>query len=358
MSVESNFKVIGRDASSWGAASRLIYVSGASTGPPKEIVYSFGKYVESVETTAMVLSAHGVAGNERVAILQPFDPWAIGPIFRDAALLCGATVLPLGLNGYKEAFLDVLRSFKPSFLCGSASLISSLNFFCNKDNSLLGIFHAGEPLRESGYRRMLQMSRRVVDIYGMAEFDTIAATGVTNNSLILSPNFDYMLLTHAGEQLQIAEGLTGELLIRRPEDFGWCETGDQVRIESKSDATEALWPLQWTIRHLGRNDARIKLPDGSNISSGQLQMLSQRVPAIETLQLQISSLNRTQLRLLVSFRSGDANGFFSIRKEFLNICCELADAIAHGVISLHIVEVSQLDFFRSERGKVLPLVEI
>jgi hypothetical protein len=87
-------------------------------------------------------------------------------------------------------------------------------------------------------------------------------------------------------------------------------------------------------------------------------MLSQRVPAIETLQLQISSLNRTQLRLLVSFRSGDANGFFSIRKEFLNICCELADAIAHGVISLHIVEVSQLDFFRSERGKVLPLVEI
>src|SRR4051812_18362813 len=101
----------------------LVYLTGGTTGRPRRVVYDGKRYGESVGVTAEILAAHGVGEDSRVVVCQPFDPWAIGGVFRDAALACGACVLPLGLSASCRSLTDALLEFDANVLCGSASLL-------------------------------------------------------------------------------------------------------------------------------------------------------------------------------------------------------------------------------------------
>lgn len=332
------------------------------------MLYSRQRYGESVQVTQEILSAHGVQPGMALVVCFPFDPWAIGGVFRDAALACGARVLPLGLSTGEPSMGAMLASFDPDVFCGSASLL--VRWHAELKQPQTGqptrqrlVFHAGESLRPLVRQACATAwNAKVINVYGMAEFDSVGSEGPREPGLILSPHLHYALtLPGQGEYQSLSEGEEGELLIRTQEMPEWYHTRDLVRVLGRVSADEVLWPGSWRIQHLSRTDNAMKLPDGSLVSAEQLEEVARELPGIEYLQLQLvrSPDSSASLRLLATPCQGVAPpSITELQDTLLHGCLELADAVMHRAVLLEVrlVDASQLE--RTQRGKVRSFVEV
>jgi phenylacetate-coenzyme A ligase PaaK-like adenylate-forming protein len=345
----------------------LICLTGGTLKTPRRIVYDRERYMKSVEVTREILVAHGVCTGMRVVVCHPFEPWAIGGVFRDAALACGAVVLPLGLTAGEPALRDVLVADRTDVLCGTATLLVRWRDELDREGrprarSRRLVFHAAEPLRPTVREACSRAwNARVVDVYGMAEFDSVASDGPDRPGLILSPHLRYGLGNGSGNRVRaLAAGAEGELLIFRKQSRRWHRTRDLVRVIEKVPPKEALWPKSWRIEHLGRSDDALKLPDGSLLSVQHLEAVIRDFPGIGYVQGRLNrrSSGPTQLKLLASPTGlSPLPSHARLKRAILAHCLELADSVKHAVVALEVAFVDESRLVRTDRGKVKPFVE-
>jgi hypothetical protein len=329
------------------------------------VLYDEARLRLSVEITRQILSAHALNSKARVIVCHPFDPWSIGGIFRDAALSCGASVLPLGLSAADRSLWPTIVGFKPTVLCGSASFLLSLSRGLSDAGIDLPprrrkIFHAGEPLTPALRDRCgAAWGAYMVDVYGSAEFDSIASEGTQGSGLILCPDYQYAVFDKASrEQVSLCLGLDGELLIKRQEDGRWLRTRDRVLILDRATSVDGLWPGSWKIRHLGRCDHSLSLADGTILRSKSIHNVSRDLP-LEGIQVHSSrTTGRSDLKILAA-PVGDNTAVSSdmIRQFILAECFELADSVKHGASTLTVELVTPNQLHRTSRGKVATFVE-
>ena len=327
------------------------------------VAYSAVRYQQSVRVTAEVLSCHGVGPFHRVAVCQPFDPWAIGGVFRDAALLCGADVLPLGLNVLGESLWASLLEHDPTVICGSASVLIRLGKGLSTHGSLPSrqrlIFHAGEPLPSPLRLECAEIwQAKVVNVYGNAEFDTLGSDGVIRQGLILAPHLAYALFNRARRKPSpLTPGHTGELLIRPRGLASWFRTKDNVRVLRSSTTADRLWPGSFVIEHLGRLDNSIQLPDGTIVHGKSIHALQRRLPIVALQVHSYKSVKHPSLRILVIPSNGTQLRPQIVRRALLQECFELSDAVKHDVVSLTVKIATLHEMDRTDRGKVRTFVE-
>ncbi len=315
-------------------------------------------------TTRDALCAHGVCVDSRVLVCHPFDPWAIGSVFRDAALACGAKVLPLGLLAAEASLRSIIEDFRPNTICGSANIVLQWH----AEHGLASLFeaqplyvHAGSPLSSNVQHgiRDIGMSR-MVNVYGMAEFDTVAVQGTTVADLILAPQLDFRVADEGGKFFALESKLEGELHIREQGRAEWIGTGDRVRVVGQSPSGEPLWPGNWMIKHLGRVDDVLLLPDGAGLGAEQVRSAIERFSNIGQWQIRRRRLSGAPelLELRCELVGAYIPGLTAaIKKSLLAECLELADSIRHGSVALNVV-VSQSPGFESTlRGKLRLFVE-
>jgi len=304
-----------------------------------------------------------------LVVCFPFDPWAIGGIFRDAALACGARVLPLGLSAGEPALGPLLVSFDPDVLCGPASLLVHWQAKLQKVSLTRQlthrrlVFHAGEPLRPLVREACATTwNAKVVNVYGMAEFDSVGSEGQRGSGLILSPHLRYALARPGKARYQpLREGAEGELLIRVRNTSDWYYTRDLVRVIVRASVDDGLWPGSWRVEHLSRTDNAMKLPDGSLVSAEQLEAVARELPGIEYIQLQLvqSASSSARLRLLATPCQGVLPpASVALQEALLSRCLELADAVKHRAVSLEVCLVDTSELERTQRGKVRSFVEV
>jgi phenylacetate-coenzyme A ligase PaaK-like adenylate-forming protein len=328
------------------------------------VSYDRRRYQASVDVTAEVLSAHGVNSESRVWVAHPFDPWAIGPIFRDAALVLGAWVVPTGLVGGEPSVLSLVLQQAPDVVCAPAGLLvrwlrgaklpASVSSGGQGDRI---VFHAGEPLLPPVARECAKLWKgRLVNIYGLAEFDTVAAESNTcDGSLRLTPRFDYRLRLANGRAVGLRPGGEGTLLIRRGRSGTWHDTRDLVRIACGPSRTSALWPETHSLQLLGRSDLTLKLPDGSSISEEQVLAAARGLRQVTQLQVRYA---RDLAAVTVVFESARYTPALvkTVKSQLLERCVELADSVKHGVVSLKVRRRATVGD-RTSRGKLVTLLE-
>jgi phenylacetate-coenzyme A ligase PaaK-like adenylate-forming protein len=316
--------------------------------------------------TQQILKAYDVKVGTSVVVCHPFDPWAIGGIFRDAALACGANVLPLGLSAGDPSLWSALVNFEPMVLCGSASLLIQW-YASGKKSGVIPperqriIFHAAEPLLSSVRKTCSKVwNSRVVNVYGMAEFDSIASEGLCGPGLILSPHLEFALSTSKDKHpISLVEGAEGVLLIRIRGESDWYYTQDMVKVLDTAPANEILWSGSWRIEHLSRTDNTLQLPDGSLVYAEQLQAIAQEVSGIDHIQMQLIRRipNLPVVKLMVSQCKEKILSADQVKNIVLNKCFELADAVKHQVVLLEISVVPDSELIRTERGKIKLFLE-
>ena len=266
------------DFVSWGTGAALISLTGGTTAAPRMVHYDVQRWRRSVSIKCEIFRAHGVGPGSRVVVCHPSDPWAIGGVHRDAALACGASVLPLGLNAGSSGLQRLLVEFRPTVLCGTASLLSRWKSELDARQLIFPlasrrvVFHAGEPLRDEDRRRCAAAWRAtVVNVYGLAEFDAVASETPDGQQLALAPAFDFGI--RIGQDVRVAAlGQSGELFVReRAAAASWVSTRDRVHISGTIPHTSRLWPGSLAITLLGRLDGAVPLPDGSVITHEQVE---------------------------------------------------------------------------------------
>ncbi len=276
-------------------------------------------------------------------------------------------MISLGLDAGDEALWPLVQELDPDVICGSASLLARwaaagrIRSRATRSERL--IFHAGEPLLPD-VRKACAVSwgARIVDVYGMAEFDTVGSEGVRKqDGLILCPEFGYAICNPAGDLVVPSKGVQGELMIRRPSEPEWYASCDRVEVLGRSAKSEELWPGSWRIRHLGRADSSLQLPDGSLLYGATVQWVARETPGIE--HVQVTLLRRTAkialVRVLastVSTSPGRASAAREVRRALLRRSAELADAVRHNAVRLQVSIVDSSKLARTRRGKVKPLV--
>jgi len=345
---------------------KVYYLTGGTTSIPRMIGYDIGRWRRSVHITAEILSAHGVNSTSKVVVCHPFAPWAIGPVFTEAAMSCGASVYPLGLSVGQTSLLHLLSKVNPTHLCASARNLVVWGMRMRsegieiKGRKRRKAFVAGETLTHGLRSRCSSLwSADVANIYGMAEFDTVAAELPETSELVLVPYFQYSLLTD-GIQTSLQPHQTGELLVRDSHDAEWFRTGDRIRVLNLVRESTSNWRNTWTIEFLGRLEESAFLADGTLLGLSQIDALL--TACRELLQIQISIVHSNtgdRLRILCvpefSSVQVDTN---KILKSFLASSIDLQDSYEHGVIEMiEIMQVSTEELVQTPRGKFPRIVE-
>lgn len=343
---------------------RICYFSGGSSGSYKTIFYTKERWLKSVNVTAEVLSAYGVDKNSKVVIMQPFSPWAIGSVFADAALSCGAEVYPIGLYAGDSVFQSFIRSVNPTHLCGSIrNLIKwkkaiDISAKWSVEHKIVS-FVAGENFSDND--RMLcehLWNCSVVNIYGMSEFDTVAAQCKINNDLVLNPYLQYALLVDR-EIVGLKKNRIGELLIKENVEDSWYSTGDYVNVTDENTTHLSLWQGSKKICFISRLNESATLSDGTEISSVIIDYLRERFPNVSFFQCVISDKlegHCIEIRFLEYLEfEGQVSG-----EDILTVFTEnidILDAIKHEIIiELRSVKIGSMDgFITTDRGKT-PLI--
>jgi phenylacetate-coenzyme A ligase PaaK-like adenylate-forming protein len=224
------------------------------------------------------------------------------------------------------------------------------------------VFHAGELLVASN-REFVEagLGGKVVNVYGMAEFDSIACDGVLDPGLVLSPHLHYAIRDHErGKVSPLTQDKEGELMIRESRRSKWVCTRDSVRVLGRSRPSEIPWGNSWRILHLGRCDGTLVLPDGSKVTEGQILAVERLLPLVEHLQLQLVARanGRHEILVLVSADEGsECIDLKNVRKALCAQCFELADSLKHGVVSLRLRVATPTSVRASARGKRLRFVD-
>ena len=320
------------------AAGILYCITGGTTGAPKLVTYADDRFQDVVQTKRRMLAHCGVDATSRVLVLHPMLPWAIGVVFSEAALGCGAQVLPAGISLQASTLLSLCESFRPTVVCaGARNLLRLLGEF--PPHSGVGPFAntrlvltAGEPLNESVRGTLQQRLHCIVrDIYGCAELDALAIEHEDAQGHWLVPDLEYMVDVD-GRPQTLARGLIGILLGRHRRDESWHRTGDIIEVLDDRDSASPWGTPLIAIR--GREGLRVKFGEGSAIGQPQLDQVREKL-SLQALQLVV---RRSPAADRVEMIYCAAPGQAAIPPEavvdaLLAHCTDFADACQAGCIA-------------------------
>lgn len=358
---------LGEFPGSWPETAQLVCLTGGTTAAPRQVVYDAAHWARSVKIKTEMLRAHGVGPGSRVAVCHPFDPWSIGAVHRDAALACGATVLPLGLSASTQSMQRQLMDFDPTIVCGTASLL--IRWW--EEARLAGVepigapeivFHAGEPLRDADREACARLlGARIVNVYGLAQFDAIACELPGCEGLVLAPDYEYRICRDGCMNLPAA-GVVGELALRSRSGGAWHHTGDQVRVTGMVSSHAPQWQGSPSIAHLGRLDHVVSLPDGSVLSGAQVLAAEAALADAGVVKLQVQiwrpPARQAEVRIMASVRDGSSLSPERIRARLLEAACDLADAETHGAVRVVAELAPESRFLRTARGKLPAVIAV
>lgn len=337
---------------------RWLYLTGGTTANPRIVEYDRERWAASIAAKLRLFELYAVGPSSRVAVAFPFAPWAIGSIFAEAAFLAEATVLPLGLSALEDPFSSVLSEFRPTHLCGSGAVLARLG---RKQSDRLNhrvdtLFVAGEKLTTDTRNELIsQWDAQVVDIYGMAEFDMVAAQVPGLKDLALIPHLQYWIATEQEELLPLATGCEGELWIAELEAGPRHATGDLVRVKSKADHWRNGLP-SYAIEIIGRIDGAVSFADGSMLAPVHLQATMNRFPSISALQAVVRRRvagDELELRYVSAAGGAEMIDHNALCKALLDAAIDVQDSLRHGVITkFHARAVAADALSRTARGKI------
>jgi phenylacetate-coenzyme A ligase PaaK-like adenylate-forming protein len=261
-----------------------------------------------------------------------------------------------------------LLKFSPTHICAPATLVlewlKGFSGFGTGKLKNLKIFHAGEHLNSATTEELSQcFGAKVINIYGLAEFDSVGAQVDIEPELILSPHLCYALHVEGQSEPQaLRQGLKGELLIREHRLQKWYRTRDLVEVQ-KENCKNSLWDGQPAIIYLGRKDHVMVLPDGAKVSDAQVRaalLTCNHIVRFGQLQMirPFGGVAKLVFCFVVDRKTYHGAAHSIVKKALLGACLELADATRCGVVSLKVKCVSPNELLTTTRGKRPLLIEI
>ncbi len=337
----------------------LHFLTGGTTRQARLVPCDADRWRRVVAIKAKLLQAHGVGRQHRVAVCHPFSPWSIGQVHVEGALSCGSDVYPFGLNAHSPEILRMLAAAAPSHVCGGARYLIRLGKLAKELGLSLHLpsggkaFVAGEPLERAVREECEALWQApVVDVYGMAEFDSIGVELGSAGRIALVDDFEYALDEGNGHETAPSAGRSGELWIRHPGETAWHATGDRVSVAGPCgvDGFSVEVGLE------GRLDHAINFSDGSAISESQVEQVARQFsPELRAFQVQVFRPPGGDIIRAVCVPRGKSLvvDFAAIRDRVINANVDIADSFDKGVIRDCIVDVypSENVLVQTARGK-------
>ncbi|MDO6967112.1 AMP-binding protein [Rhizobium alvei] len=346
----------------------IFYLSGGTTSRPKIIEYNALRWKQSTAVKARLMRAWGVDHSARVAVCHPFSPWAMGQVFVEGALHCGAKVLPLGLEANQRPIFEYLKQFDPTHFCATASNLARWGrafepFAGSRGPKSRVVLTGGEKLTPAKRAAVEQLwDIQAVDIYGMAEFDMIASELPERTGLWLVPEYNYFIRAAEGVTEGICDQAEGELCLCVP-GGGVHATGDLVRVLSSGLVKEYDWHESFAIEVLGRINETASTSDGAMITSAHVVAIIEEIPELEAIQILIDHrVDGDEISIITELKSG-LRMQPEIRQRLMSVFTDcnidISDSIRHGIVAAVAVHsVLERPFITTRRGKTPRVLEL
>jgi acyl-coenzyme A synthetase/AMP-(fatty) acid ligase len=340
-------------------SGRLTFITGGTSRTARLIEYNDARWQRSVRCKAAIFRSNGIDTSSRVAVCHPFAPWSIGQVHVEGALACGASVFPFGLSVNTPEIQDFLMAVQPSHLCGGARNLIRIAQALRKRSSAPSL-PAGGALLVAG-EMLTQVVRdqcedewqaRVVNVYGMAEFDALGAELPGFNGVCLLDEFEFSLNVD-DRFIELAEGAVGTLAVRGKGDTEWHNSGDIVEVLQSG-------PLKGAFCHsiviVGRADVIVNFADGSAISEIQVLDMLSKLPELRALQIQVFTPDeRGEVIRVICVPNGPVTSFDfeRVRDLVRNLNVDVADSFKAGVIRDCVIDIypTERALVETARGK-------
>jgi hypothetical protein len=310
-----------------------------------------------VADTAYVLEFFGVGHGKRVLVGQPSYPWSIGAIFAEAATMCGAECICLGLEGGHGTLREAALALRPQVLFLPPRLLLRWDMAARQAVAGATLIAAGEPVTEALEHevRLHAGLASVVRIYGHSELGTIGFQAGTEIDLYsANPRFDYSVITRNSDGE--AGPALGELMVRSRYSDEKIETGDLADIQPDTRSA-GLWSGGPSIRLLGRRQACLHLADGTRIDTAALLYIQEELGAagIQLIRESRGTVEEVTFQVASGLvKLDDSRVEQVIRGQWV----DLADAEQRGVCRIRGLVVALSDMQTTDRGKVPLLVDL
>ncbi|WP_164817871.1 hypothetical protein [Sinorhizobium meliloti] len=346
----------------WPLSSSVAYLTGGTSRIPRLVHYSSASWERSVRNKHSLFADYGIGTADRGAICTPFEPWSIGRIHMEAALRTGAKVLPLGLTLDQDATLRILADFNPTFICGGARYLARAGRRLREIVPSFGrpayLFVAGEKLLSQLRSECAAVwDAKVVDIYGMAEFDMVGYEAPhKQGEFKLSSDLLYALRVESGHTSEMLRpGMTGELAIRSDATGAWHYTGDVVTVVHADDHASEI-PSCISIVFDHRLETTIVLGEGTKIIEAQIVKLLDDAQ-LSYGQLRVYRTNQGD-RLVLAIPAASTLSDADIIAALFDANVDLADSVRCKIADVTVSREAAESLFHTSRGKAPLIVEI
>lgn len=324
------------------------FISGGSSGIPKDICHNFLEWQYIVLDTASVLQTYDVKAGSVVLIAQPSFPWSIGEVFAQASGLCGADTICYGLEAGEEAFLSRWSDKKISHIVvGPNQLFKWISKNVKPINGV-SLILVGEALNNAKEEKIqeLWLPSDIRRIYGMSELGTLGYQFQSKSLLLcMNPRFNYWLegneTPNPGEigNLIIEPKCGGEIIV----------TKDVVRVCANNQNCQ-IWDKTFIIEFLNRSNNALTLSDGTTIDESVINSLSRKFE-LNNIQCIYKSEKDKEYLIFNYVCSGSPINSEDLLREILVLVPELCDEFAKRTyqIEFNRIEFSELE--TTERGK-------
>jgi len=339
----------------------ITFLSGGTIKSPKKIPYTLTDYNNSINATINALKLTDIVENRRVCLMHPFAPWAIGSIFQEALLRMNCHIFPIGFGLLPDRYNQQLIDFKPEILIGPASFLLKL---IEKENryifdKCMAIINAGEqitPLMRKKFKD-IDIDIETFNIYGMAEFDTIASECCKHKLHLLEEYFYFECLMNSNLNKQ----LEGELIITPlyRESFGVFRYRTEDLIELDDSSSCSCGYNGAIVQNIGRIGA-ISI-DGVTLSEMELQeaIESTNLP-IKEYQLHAVNAKSGYIHIYLDFTSDTKMNHDQIQRLYYaiqHINIDWEDLIRCKSCKIQIPQqIDSLDNRKTERGKLPKII--
>lgn len=350
-----------------GMSVTRVFLSGGTQTSYKRIYYTNEDWNIALQTNAELFRMCSIGPGDKVAILQPFAPWSIGPVYQESTAQIGALAIPLGIHFHQDTIANLLQVHQPTVILAPPSFLARLTQHLRETGALSRaaltvrlLVLAGEPLSR-GQRAFLSAAWQAIalSLYGSAETDSLAVQ--------VEPGGPFHFLTQTifpevdlreGRTTMFNKGALGNLLIttlaRRSTPLIRYELGDKIEVEGPCSLHERCY----LIRILGRGSQSIILSDGTCIESYQvLSIVDEVIPEFVACRVRVSTGEDGSDVLEVTLYSNDDvpdNELTKLAKCLGRLSVDVEDALAAGTLSsIHVFHERADNMPVTQRGKLV-----